>query len=370
MCQLVDVDDKFNMHAAFYDPTLSYEENYKKGPPINFQNISLPKRKITTTQKFLGFDINLPFGIPSGPLLNSKFIQAAFSFGFDVLTYKTVRTGIFPSHPFPNVLYVDAPEDLHSDVTPRLIGKPYTDAPIEMLSITNSFGVPSMDPKVWQEDVKKSLGYVGNGQMLILSFMGTVQENQTQEEFIEDFALAAKMAKKTGAKVLEANLSCPNIGNEGLVCYNLGATEQVVKAIRNEIGDTPLILKVGYYKNRHDLEKIAEITDHYADAIAVINTIQTEIVDENGDQALPGKNRLRSGVCGASIKWAGLEMTEKLAHIRNEKKLKYEILGIGGVMTASDYKLYRNAGADCVQSATGSMWNANLAHDIWKLAHT
>ena len=354
------------MNAAFYDPTLSYEENYKKGPPINFQNISLPKRKITKTEKFLGFDVNLPFGIPSGPLLNSKFIQAAFSFGFDVLTYKTVRAGSFPCHPFPNILYVDAPPELHPDRTPRLIGRNETDAPIEMLSITNSFGVPSMDPKVWQEDVKKSLSYVGNGQLLILSFMGTVRENQTQEAFIQDFALAAKLSYETGAKVLEANLSCPNIGNEGLVCYNLEATERVVKAIRAVIGDTPLILKVGYYKNWQDIEKIAEITHEYADAVAVINTIQTEIVDEEGKQVLPGKNRLRSGVCGASIKWAGLEMVEKLRNIRSEKKLKYEILGIGGVMTPDDYFEYRKAGADVVQSATGAMWNADLAHDIWK----
>lgn len=358
------------MHAAFYDPTLSYEENYKKGPPINFQNISLPKRKITTTQKFLGFDVNIPFGIPSGPLLNSKFIQAAFSFGFDVLTYKTVRAASFPCHPFPNVLYVDAPTELHPDQTPHLIGRSETDASMDMLSITNSFGVPSKDPAVWQEDVKKSLRYVGNGQMLILSFMGTVREHQTQDAFIQDFALAAKKSHETGAKVLEANLSCPNIGNEGLVCYNLEITEQVVKAIRSVIGNTPLILKVGYYKNQHDLEKLAEITQKYANALAAINTIQTEIVNEEGNQVLPGKNRLRSGVCGASIKWAGLEMVEKLSNIRKEKKLKYEILGIGGVMTPDDYFEYRKAGADAVQSATGAMWNVNLAHDIWKKTQT
>jgi dihydroorotate dehydrogenase len=59
-------------------------------------------------------------------------------------------------------------------------------------------------------------------------------------------------------------------------------------------------------------------------------------------------------------------MVEKLNKIRQEKKLSYEILGVGGVMTADDYFEYRNAGADAVQSATGAMWNPNLAHDIWK----
>ena len=66
------------MKPAFYDPTLSFEENYEKGPLVNRKNISLPKRKITKTQKFLGYDVNVAFGIPSGPLPNSSFIQAAF----------------------------------------------------------------------------------------------------------------------------------------------------------------------------------------------------------------------------------------------------------------------------------------------------
>lgn len=354
------------MHAAFYDPALSFEENYEKGPAINFQNISLPHRKITHTDTFLGFEVNVPFGIPAGPLPNSKFMQPAFAFGFDIVTYKTVRANVFPCHPFPNVLFVDAPEELHTDQTPRLIGRAHSNAPIEMLSITNSFGVPSKDPSFWQEDVKKALQYVGNGQMLIVSFMGTTKPNQSEQEFINDFVLAATLSQETGAKVLEANLACPNIGDEGLVCYNLPMTEKVVKAMRDAIGNTPLILKVGYYKNAHDLEKIAEIAHTYHTALAVINSIAAEVVDEEGNQVLPGKHRLKSGICGASIKWAGIDMVKKLDMLRKEKNYTYEILGMGGVMTVNDYFDYKNAGADAVQSATGAMWNPYLAHDIWK----
>ena len=357
------------MKAAFYNPAISFEENYEKGPLCNFENISLPKRKITKTEKFLGFDVNTPFGIPSGPIPNSTFVQAAFAFGFDIVTYKTVRASAFPCHPFPNVIFVNAPAQLHPEQTPKLIGKRETDAPIEMLSITNSFGVPSKDPAIWQEDVKKAMGYAGTGQLFILSFMGTVRENQTQEEFITDFVKAAKLSYETGAKVLEANLSCPNIGDEGLVCYNTDVTREVVKRIRAVIGDTPLVLKVGYYKNDSDLEKIAEIAAEYSNAIAIINSLPVEVVDETGKQALPGKNRLKSGICGACVKWAGIEMVEKLHKIRKDKSLNYEILGIGGVMTTNDYMDYRNAGADAVQSATGAMWNAYLAHEIWKKTH-
>ncbi len=355
------------MNPAFYDPTLSYEENFEKGPPINFQNLIPPKREIKKQYKFLGFDVNLPFGIPPGPLLNSKFMKAAFAWGFDVSTYKTVRTNVFPSHPFPNVLFVTVDGELHPDQTPKLLGTQKTEKSKETFSITNSFGVPSKTPKEWQEDVKKSLSYVKSGQLMILSFMGTVKENQTQEEFIQDFAMAAKLSYQTGAKVLEANLSCPNIGDEGLVCYNLTVTEHVVKAIRQEIGNTPLILKVGYYKNDNDLEKLAKIANDHAQAIAAINTLQVAIVDEKGNQALPGKNRLKSGVCGAAIKWAGLAMVEKLKAIKEKNNYNYDIVGIGGVMTPNDYVTYRNAGADLVQSATSAMWNPYFAHEIEKL---
>ncbi len=354
------------MKPAFYDPSISYEDNYEKGPPIDSQNLT-PKQRITSKHyTFLGYPINLPFGIPAGPLLNSKYLRAAFEWGFDVSTYKTVRKDIFPCHPFPNVLYVDAPEELHPDRTPKLVAKKTTNKSQEDFSITNSFGVPSKNPDFWQKDVQKALTFVSKGQLMIVSFMGTVKPNQTQDEFIDDFAQAGRLSNETGAKALEANLSCPNIGNEGLVCYNLEVTERVCKAIRKNIGNTPLILKVGYYKNESDIEKLAEIAEKYAQAIAAINTLQVEIVDKKGHQALPGKNRLRSGVCGASIKWAGMEMVKKLKAIKDKHNYKFEIVGIGGVMTPNDYFEYREAGADLVQSATGAMWNPHLAFEIWK----
>ena len=354
------------MNPLLYDINLTYEKNYDLGP-VNLKKLNKPVfKKLKKKFKFLGFDVNLPFGIPAGPLLNNKFIKCAFDFGFSVVTYKTVRADNFPCHPYPNILYVDSPKELHPQENPRLNAATKTPKNFSKINITNSFGVPSKEPKAWQKDVIKAKTYEKKGQLLVLSFMGTVKKNQTQEEFIDDFAKAAKLANKTHVKVLEANLSCPNIGNEGLVCYNLTATEKICRAIRSVIGKTPLILKVGYYKNIKDIEKIAEIAQRYANAISSINTLQVEVVNANGNQALPGQNRLKSGICGSAIKWAGLEMVKKLNKIRKTKKYKFEIIGVGGVMTANDYFAYRKAGADLVQSATGAMWNPYLAYEICK----
>lgn len=352
------------LQQPFYDPLKTYEENYEKGPFGDFSDGKIFQDSGESKNEFLGQKVYLPFGIPAGPILNSKFAKAAFEKGFDLVVYKTVRANSFPCHPFPNILSVNIDNDLTlKKAKGKLIANNnYT----EPLSITNSFGVPSKEPSQWQEDAKKAISFAKSGQVLILSFMGTVKKNQTEEEFINDFALSAKLALETGAKILEVNLSCPNIGNEGLVCYNIAVTQKVCQAIRKVIGNTPLIVKVGYYAHDNDLTQIAKIINEYADAISAINTIGAQIVDKNGNQALPGQNRLKSGVCGHAIKWAGIEMVEKFKKLKEELNYKYKIIGVGGVATPEDYKEYINAGADAVMSATGAMWNPYLAQEIKK----
>ena len=347
----------------FYDPAKTYDENYAEGPFGIFADGEVHKEKRKPEYEFFGFPVNTPIGIPAGPLLNSNFMKGAFDKGFDLAVYKTVRSDIYPCHPFPNVLAVHPGEKLTLERAKSESLMADTDYR-EPISITNSFGVPSKAAQIWQEDFKKAKSYEKEGQIAILSFMGTVREGQTHQEFVDDYILAAKLANETGAKVLEVNLSCPNIGNEGLVCYDLDTTEEVVAGIRAAIGSTPLILKVGYYKDDADVERLGQIAEGYAQAIAAINTIQATIIDEKGEQALPGKNRSRSGVCGASIKWAGLEMAERLHAIRKKEGMNWLIVGVGGVITPSDYFEYRAAGADIVMSATGAMWNPSLAIEI------
>ena len=353
------------IRSPFYDPTKSYEENYDFGPYGAFADGKVFEQKGEPKADFLGHKVYAPFGIPAGPLLNSKFCKAAFEKGFDICVYKTVRSDIFPCHPFPNVLAIHPEGDLTFEELkkPLIADATYT----EPLSITNSFGVPSKSAPVWQEDVKKAVAAAGKGQVLVLSFMGTVKPSQTETEFVDDYILAARLSVETGALVLETNLSCPNIGNEGLVCYNLDITQKIVKGIRAVIGNRKFILKVGYYQDDKDLERLGEIANEYADSVSGINTLQGEIRDAKGEQALPGSPaRLRSGVCGIGIKWAGLDFVRRLAAIREKRGFKFSIEGVGGVLTPADYKEYRNAGADSVMSATGAMWNPFLAQEIKK----
>lgn len=357
------------MTPAFYDPSVSYEENFVRGPTLKYQKVQPKDRTIRKKQSFLGFEVNLPFGIPAGPLLNAQFIKAAFDFGFDVNHYKTQRSVPFPVNQFPNVLFVDVKGNLTIEKAKKsLIARKKTTKKPSELSITNSFGNPSKGPDFWQDDMKKALSYEKNGQVLVASVVGTIKKGASPEDYYDDFALTARLANETGVRIIELNLSCPNVANEGILCYSVDAVEKIVRKTKETILTTPLLIKVGYYTQEQEalLATILKVTSPFIAGIAAINTIPAPVVDDHGNQALPGPNRLTSGICGASIKWAGLDMVRRLVRLRSKLKKDFAIIGVGGVMTPDDYMEYRNAGADLVQSATGAMWNPYLAYEVWE----
>ncbi|MDI6777888.1 MAG: dihydroorotate oxidase [Patescibacteria group bacterium] len=350
------------LREPFYDPQKSYEENYEKGPFGVFQNPEKYQNQGDPQFDFFGNKVYLPFGIPAGPLLNGRFVKAALDMGFDIAVYKTVRTGAYPCHPWPNVVPINLQDSLtleraEEGVTAK---NDYT----EPLTITNSFGVPSTDPEVWQKDLANAVKYAGDGQVVIGSFQGTKKGDGNVDAFVSDFVLGARLVKKTGAKVLEVNFSCPNEGTAHLLCFDIPMVKRISEEIKNEIGNTPLVIKIAYYKDQDTLKNLVQMVGKIVDGISAINTIGTAVRKVDGEQALPGEGRLVSGACGEGIKWAGLEMTKRLHDLREELGMKFTIVGVGGVSNAKDFKRYRDAGADAVMSATGAMWNPMLAREI------
>jgi dihydroorotate dehydrogenase len=351
------------LHKPYYDPEKTYDENFEKGPFGAFADKKVFKNTGEPKYEFLGQKVYLPFGIPAGPLLNGNFVKSALDKGFDIVTYKTVRSLKYPCSQWPNVLGVQIKGNLTLDMAEKgIVGSHVYKEP---LSVTNSFGVPSFDPEFWQKDLAETIKYAKKGQLVIGSFQGTTNPEHDSAAYIKDFVNLAKMIKKIGTKVLEVNLSCPNEGSSHLLCFDIKRTKTIVEAIKNEIGNTPLIIKIAYF-SENELEKLINDVGKIIDGIAAINTIPAKIFDKEGKQALPGNNRLKSGVCGAPIKWAGLDMVKRLADLRKKMKFHYKIIGVGGVMDVNDYKKYIKFGADAVMSATGSMWNPYLAQEIKK----
>lgn len=362
------ITDRVEPRVPFYDPDLSYEANYQHGPFGLFAQpvapaVTDPSSNVAEQfqESFLGLPVRLPFGIPAGPLLNGRFVEAALDYGFDLPVYKTVRTRRWSSHIWPNVLAVHTGGDLHP-TTNRL--QSHTDYSAEELSITNSFGVPSFDPDIWQPDLAKAVGHAQPGQIVIGSFQGTSPDHGGVKEYIADFAHGARLIRETGVLAAEVNLSCPNEGTAHLLCFDPQRATAVVEAIKNQLGPVKLLAKIAYFADDESLQALLAGIGSSVDGISAINTIPAEVIDATGNQALPGEGRLRSGVCGSGIRWAGLSMTERLVQLRDGMGLSFSVVGVGGVRSAADYLAYRAVGADAVMSATGAMWNPLLAQQI------
>lgn len=329
----------------WYNPEKTYDENYVRGPGQSL---------IRAGSARVG---GLPFGIPAGPLLNASFVVPALEAGFDWPVYKTVRSRAYESHPWPNVVAVSAGRVLKNGAV--LTTQPTFLAP---LSITNSFGVPSKDPDVWQPDVAVCVAAAKPGQCVVGSCQGTRWPGYSDLDYIHDWADTARLMCETQVSYIEINLSCPNEGTKHLVCFDTELATRIVYAVKDAIGDTPLTIKISYFESGP--RELLKAVGAAVQGVSAINTIPARVVDPGGLQALPGPGRESSGICGASIKWAGLEMVRGLVRLREEFDHTYLITGVGGVMVPEDYAEYRAAGADIVMSATGAMWRPSIAEEI------
>lgn len=345
-----------NSHQPVFDPYKTLSENLQTGNP---------------TYRFLGFELDSVFGMAACPgTANSAYVNAAFSNGFDIVTYKTQRSMRFPANPFPNVLQVN----IEGHLTPERAQNPimgYLPQSIDRTNFTiaNSCGNNCEGPEYWVEDARKAIANVKRGQLLIISVVGTIKEGFGVDEYHDDFAKTAELAVGAGAKVIELNLSCPNVASEGVICYSPRVVEDITRRVKERVGsDVKILAKIGYFRVTQEelLRDVIKAMAPYISGIAATNTLPAPIIDRNGLQAFPGPGREKAGISGSAIKWAGIDMTTRLANLREFLGTDYAVIGVGGVMSFSDYKDYINAGADAVQSATGAMWNPELAHNIKK----
>jgi dihydroorotate dehydrogenase (NAD+) catalytic subunit len=342
--------------APTYDIAKTYDENFAAGPvyagPI--PAFAPPKR----TFSFLGHELASPIGVPAGPLLNSAYTALYARLGWDVPVYKTVRSVERACHPAPNCLFVPADTLDERDALSTRAAIPEPDA-LTALTITNSFGMPSKAPASWQADVRAAEAAMGPGQLLIVSVVGT--PGAEGRGLAEDFAHTAMLAKAAGARVIEANFSCPNVVScEGALYSDPVTSAAVTRAIKEAIGDTPLLIKIGSLDDGQ-LDAVVRANLPFIDGIAAINTVPLNVVDAQGRQALPGEGRLKSGVCGAAIGAVATRMTERLLRTRDRLKAGYAVVSVGGVMSGDDIDARLAMGADLVMSATAAMWDPLIA---------
>ena len=345
-------------HPAIYDIEKTYLENADEGP---FFKGPIPERT-KTKKKFnlFGHEVNSPIGVPAGPLLNSRWIALAAKLGYDVPTYKTIRSFAYAGHPLPNVIYVEPIDSFKA--------KPLKSPPrdLSQLTITNSFGMPSRSPEYLLEDIEKANRSLEPGQVMIVSIVGTPGLDVS---YVDDFVQTAEFAKGAGAKIIEANFSCPNVGRaEGSLYTNPEAVLEFAKKVAKAIHPVPLILKVGLFATHEMMKRVffAAATGG-AKGICGINSVSMEVID-----APLGDARKTSGVCGGGVRRKAIEFIKCASQIIRDEKLDLTLLGCGGIMTPRHFDEMLHAGAQFALTATGMMWDPYLAlryHNIGNHGH-
>lgn len=348
---------------AIYDIQKSYLDNAEEGP---FFDAPSPSRTWPAPSQwidFLGYRVASPIGVPAGPLLNAKWISLAGELGFDILCYKTIRSSLHPGHGVPNVIYIKEEEQLNPRKLPDYVTETCTPPQsIEQIAITNSFGMPSRSPEYLRRDIPLANSQLSPAQVMIVSVVGTPAKNGDPNTFKEDFVQAALLAKESGAKIIEANFSCPNVSTgEGCIYYNPESVFEIGSALTKALGDIPLIIKLGLFPELELMRKtFLAAARAGVRAICGINTISMKVLNAEGQPAL-GLNRLTSGICGNPIREAALNFVREARTINDREKLGFCIMGVGGVTAPQHFREFLNAGADVAMCGTGMMWDPYIA---------
>ncbi len=97
---------------------------------------------------------------------------------------------------------------------------------------------------------------------MIVSVVGTPptscnSPSNDYTEFVKDFVEVATFAKDCGAKIIEANFSCPNVATgEGQIYQNPNSVLDIASNITQAIGDVPLVIKIGSYQDRELMKTV------------------------------------------------------------------------------------------------------------------
>ena len=343
-----------------YDIAATYRENFQRGPQLE-PRPAIPTTPANERVEFLGFSVNSRLGIAAGLLLNAKWIEGYAARGWDLLSYKTVRSAARECYPPPNWAFVNADEgDGPVCATDDLAADPAS------ISSAVCFGMPSMPPEFWREDIVSAKSAIGAGQMLIVSVVASPEPGWSAAQVAHDYAQCAAWATEAGADVIEANYSCPNVCSaEGQIYCDAGLSETVTQTIRGAIGGTPLLLKIGVFPNAENQRAFLHAVAGNANGITLVNGISRPVLHPDGRPVF-GEDYVKAGVLGRIIHEPCVTAVREARALIENENLSLALAAVGGVSSWADYKDFIAAGADAVLCGSSPMYLPDLACEIKK----
>jgi dihydroorotate dehydrogenase (NAD+) catalytic subunit len=214
----------------------------------------------------------------------------------------------------------------------------------------NSVGLQGPGLEAWLRDDLPRL--VGAGARTVVSLWG-----HTVDEFA---AAASAIAGADGLTAVEINVSCPNLEDgRRMFAHSASATANVVGAVGERCPALPRWAKLS--PNAADLPDIAAAAvGAGAEAVTLVNTALGMVIDVEDRRPLLGSGGAGGGLSGAAIHPIAVRAVYDVRTALPDAA----IVGVGGVMQASDAVELLMAGANAVQVGTATFRDPRAAFEV------
>lgn len=175
----------------------------------------------------------------------------------------------------------------------------------------------------------------------------------TVEEYVKIAEIINELDQIPG---IELNISCPNV-KEGGMSFGVScpAAVRVVDAVR-KVYHKELMVKLS--PNVTDITEIAKgVEGAGADSISLINTLLGMAIDVKNRK--PVLSTITGGLSGPAVKPIALRMVWQVANA-----VKVPIVGLGGIMNATDAVEFMLAGASAIQVGTANFIDPQISVKI------
>ncbi|MDA8126425.1 MAG: dihydroorotate dehydrogenase [Deltaproteobacteria bacterium] len=166
-------------------------------------------------------------------------------------------------------------------------------------------------------------------------------------ESVDEYLQVAEILNAAeGVHALELNISCPNVKKGGISFGALPEAAAEITGRVRKVTDLPLIVKLT--PNVTDITVIAQAVEAAgADAVSLINTLTGMSIDI--ERRRPHLANITGGLSGPAIRPIALRMVWQTV-----QAVKIPVIGLGGIVTASDALEFLIAGAKAVQVGTAN----------------
>ena len=215
-------------------------------------------------------------------------------------------------------------------------GNPYPRMAETPMGMLNAVGLQNKGVHHFVEHIYPRLKHLDTN--VIVNVSGS-----SVEDYSETAAIIDELPK---IPAIELNISCPNVKHGGMTFgVHPEAAAEVVSAVRKAYHKT-LIVKLT--PNVTDITEIAKAVEGAgADSVSLINTMLGMAID--AERRKPLLSTVTGGLSGPCVKPVALRMVWQVA-----KAVKVPVVGLGGIMNATDAIEFLLAGATAVELGTAN----------------